>query len=246
MASHNDLVNSEDDYLRLFDGAGGCRFIGESSTSYTKLPRFHCDLGRIACIVSEPRFIYILRDPVERAISHYWHLVCWESERREILEAIRGEAHYRAVSYYAMQLAPYFEVFGRNRVMILTYEKLRRDPIYTVQSIYRWLGIDATHVPSNIRTRYNQTPRPIRQDRGVQWLNRLRNSWFWEVAGPLVPRRIRAVGRSLSERRLEVMSVSTKAAVQYLKPIQRKETMELCELLGRQFPEWTTLYDETG
>ena len=39
---------------------------------------------------------------------------------------IRRDPQYLAVSHYAMQLAPFHEHFGSDRVAVLTYEQLNQ------------------------------------------------------------------------------------------------------------------------
>ena len=69
------LWRSEERYLELFSPAGDARVLGEASTSYTKRPLVPGVVERIAAFNPDARFIYLLRDPVERAVSHYWHMV---------------------------------------------------------------------------------------------------------------------------------------------------------------------------
>jgi len=59
-------------YLSLFARAGDKPIIGESSTGYTQAPRFHGVPQRIRGFRPDARFVYIMRDPIERTISHYW------------------------------------------------------------------------------------------------------------------------------------------------------------------------------
>ena len=42
-------------------------------------------------------------------------------------------------------------------------------------------------------------------------------------------------------REVSRQAVDTTEAVAFLRPIQRRQTEELALLLGRDFPEWTTL-----
>src|ERR1700730_14880709 len=93
----------EENYLRLFQTAENATILGESSTNYTKRPLVMGVPEKIQQFNPDARFIYIMRDPVERAMSHYWHMVNWEGEWRSILDAIKEEPQYRDVSYYAMQ-----------------------------------------------------------------------------------------------------------------------------------------------
>ena len=68
-------------YLSLFEQAENYRYIGESSTHYTKVPFYDGVAERVYMFAPEARLIYIVRDPIERAISHYWHNT--KSQRKE-------------------------------------------------------------------------------------------------------------------------------------------------------------------
>src|SRR4051794_17663311 len=62
-------------YLELFAGAKNESIIGESSTVYSKIPKFRGVPERIGKFNPEARFIYVMRDPIERTISQYWFRV---------------------------------------------------------------------------------------------------------------------------------------------------------------------------
>ena len=55
-------------------------------------------------------------------------MVRHHTEYRSIAAAIRENLQYLTVSNYAMQLAPFRERFGDDRIAVLTYEELVRDP----------------------------------------------------------------------------------------------------------------------
>ena len=233
---------SEVAYLRLFLEAGKARIIGESSTDYTKLPRFAGVVEKIRDFSPDARFIYIMRDPVERTLSHYWHMVTHRAERRDLLEALRDEPHYIDVSNYAMQLQPYLETFGRERILTLTFEQLKSEPRETVQQVFSWLDVDPAFVPPNLGERENVTAERVQQVSGTGALHRLRHSRLWNRIGPLVPPAVRALGVRLAVREVDRSEVDKAAAIAYLRPIQREQTEKLKTLLGHDFPEWKTLY----
>ena len=137
------LWRSEERYLELFRSAGDATILGEASTNYSKLPIVPGVPERIAAFNPEARFIYLLRDPVERAISHYWHMVRHHAEHRPIAEAVRRDRQFAAFSHYSMQLRPFLERFGRERVAVLIHERLLADPTGVMGGVYRWLGVDA-------------------------------------------------------------------------------------------------------
>jgi hypothetical protein len=125
--------------------------------------------ARAAQVLPErTRFIILLREPVQRTISHYWfsrRLTRWETEPIERAIALeperlagetdrvkRGErsfAHatysYLARSEYAGQVESWFNAVGRERILIIESEKLYSDPAATTKVI-EWLGLDPHHV----------------------------------------------------------------------------------------------------
>ena len=133
---------SEENYLRLFRTCADAVVLGEASTNYTKFPLISGVPERIRSFNPEARFIYVMRDPIERTISHYWHMVTYHAERRPILEAIKAEPQYLDVSHYAMQLMPYLDRFGSDRVAVVSFEQLTRAPVATMRRLVRlaWRG----------------------------------------------------------------------------------------------------------
>lgn len=233
-------------YLQLFDSAGDAAVIGEASTNYSKLRLVAGVPQRILKFNPGSRFIYLMRDPVERTISHYWHMVLYHSEHRPMLSAIWKDSQFCDVSYYAMQLKAYIDLFGRDRIKIVTYEELTRNPHNTIRNLYEWLGVDCLFIPPGISQPENVTPLEVERARGRGVLERFRRSAFWSAVSPHVPRALRSVARPLALRKVNRRSVSLAEVIRYLRAIQRKQTEELIQLLGRDFSQWTTLYGEDG
>lgn len=232
---------SRERYLEQFAAAGDALVRGESSTNYSKLPRITGVARRIADYNADARIVYLMRDPIERTFSHYWHNAKYHQERRDILKAVQGESHYREVSHYAMQIAPYLDVFGPRQVRAMTTESIREDPVGSLRELFAWLGVDPDHVPPDL-SRRNVTGREVVSAHRFAILRRVRLWRNWDRIRPLIPAPIRAVGRRLAERKRDTSSVDSRRAAEYLRRIQQEETRELEVLLGRSFPEWTTLY----
>jgi hypothetical protein len=237
------IWQSEDAYLRLFQGKPNARYLGESSTDYSKRPRIDGIVDRIAQYCPNARIVYIMRDPVERTISHYWHMMEHRGETRAPLQAIKEEPHYTEVSDYPTQLVPYIERFGRERVYVLTFEELTRNPAQAVRAVFEWLGVPTDVVPTALTAAHNVTPARVRQQRlGMAWLRRLRHSALWDRIGPLVPARLRRLGISLVEKPIARKQVDMGEVIAYLRPMQQAQTTKLTKMVNREFPEWKTLY----
>jgi hypothetical protein len=234
---------SEARYLELFAAAGQAAVIGEASTLYSKLPMYTRVAERILDFNPQARFIYVMRDPVERTISHYWHTVDDQSkqQQRPMLTAIQSNPEYTDVSYYARQLSEYLRHVGRERMFVLTFEELCANPAEQLGRIYAWLGVDASFRPPPIPARH-VTPAVLEQARGLALLNRFRRSASYARIAPYLPRAARKLGSRVAARRVTRAEVSTLEVEAYLRPLQLRQTAELATLLGRAFPEWRTLF----
>jgi hypothetical protein len=124
-------------YEGLFAAAPPGALRGEASTHYTKLPTHPATLDRLRPVLAAPKIIYLIRNPVARAVSHYIH----EWSQGVMSEAIEAEfaRHPEMVSYglYGMQIAP----FGAGRVFLSSLEVMNRDPQAFLDRVGRFLGL---------------------------------------------------------------------------------------------------------
>jgi hypothetical protein len=231
-------------YLQLFQSAGAAKIVGTRSVYYTHLPLATGVPKRIHQFNPNSRFIYVMRDPIERVISHYWHQVRNHGEHRSLSSAIKNDPRYRDVSYYAMQLAPYFEIFARDQIKTLTFEELINKTEPTMRAIFRWLNVDHSTAFETVPPE-NVTPEMIEQRRGGGLLCALhKKNRFLQWAIDSAPESVRRFAHRLVSRKAMLSRVDVDASdiAEFLRPLQRKQTAELTKLLGREFPEWTTLY----
>lgn len=233
---------SEEQYLRLFESSEGEEILGEASTNYSKLPLVSGVAERIYNFNKTARFIYLLRDPIERTLSHYWHMVRYHAENRQITTAVKDDPQFTDVSYYAMQLKSYFRYFSPDRVCVLTHEQLISAPRETMRALYEWLGVGPANIDASLfRQPENVTPEIIRMAAGPKLTHVLKNTWVGRAIAPRLPCSIREAVLRLSTSAVNRRLVDTSDTIKYLQPIQRKQTDELTQLLGRDFPEWGTL-----
>jgi len=237
---------SEDWYLSLFESAGKAHVIGESSTDYSKLPRYQGVPQRILKFNPNAKIIYIMRDPIERSISHYWWEVQWSAEGRDMLTAIKKTRDIIDVSYYAMQLQPYLDIFGRDKVFTLTLEELNCSPHKVLPRIFDWLGVDATLAQFDFNRRDNQSSEKVKRLFGASLLSNLRGTPLWGTIKRIVPTTLRQRAIKSLSRPVDRDTSNLDKTIEYLRPIQQQQTAELSHLLNRQFPEWETLHAGTA
>jgi hypothetical protein len=138
---------------------------GECSPSYLPVP------GAAALIhadVPECRLVVMLRDPVERAVSHHAHNLKFgiESDANfaSALEADfpkneHGDYYY--LGLYARQLAPYFELFGREQVLLVDYHELARDFSSVARRVFAHVGADPDVAEIPLQHRLSTEPAPV-------------------------------------------------------------------------------------
>jgi hypothetical protein len=143
---------------------------GEGSTSYLAHPLAP---ERIHQVIPEIKMIALLRDPVDRAISNYFHEQRTGRETLPIVEAFAAEDErlrraaeepgqrplgrlaYRKRGLYAEQLARYLHRFRREQLLVLRAESLFEGPRKTIDQVCRFLSIDPAagnfdYIPKNI------------------------------------------------------------------------------------------------
>jgi hypothetical protein len=118
---------------------------GESSPHYTSLPQFGGVAARIHRHVPEAKLIYMVRDPIDRILSHWRHATGAGYEARSMEEVLsRDDQTYVTRSRYWMQLQPYLELFPRDRIEVITQEELQGDREGTMRKAFDYAGVDAS------------------------------------------------------------------------------------------------------
>jgi Sulfotransferase domain len=121
---------------------GEAKIFGESSPRYTFVPRYDGVPERMYGVVPEARLIYLLRDPVERIISHYTFLCNLDEEKRSFQDAVKEDDRYLPASRYCMQLEHYLKYYNLSNILIITSEELYEHRLRTIQKIFRFLNVD--------------------------------------------------------------------------------------------------------
>jgi hypothetical protein len=116
---------------------------GESSPHYTSRPRFEGVAERLAATLSDARLIYMVRDPIDRMLSHYLHNVGGGYEDRSLAEALsEPDTAYADRGRYFFQLEPYLEHFDAARIELVSREELKRERAATMRRVFGFLGVD--------------------------------------------------------------------------------------------------------
>jgi len=169
---------------------------GESSVGYSLYPIYQNVPERIHHVVPKARLIYLVRDPIDRMVSHYVHLLAEGREDRPIEAAImeRGMNRYLAASLYGMQIGRYLPFFPLSRFLILALEDLQRDPARVMQRAFEFLGVDPAYTSPRFGRVRHRSERKRRKNRAGMMLKSLAES---RAAECFTSQFRRAVGRML-------------------------------------------------
>ena len=138
-------------YARQFPGYNGEKIVGEATPTYLYSAKA---LSRIKETIPDVRLVFILRNPVRRAFSHYWHNMAKLVEKRRFEEAMKqdmesipqkdpgkGSCSYFWMGCYERYLRPWYDSFPKRNLLVILFEELRDQPSDVLSRIYRFLDV---------------------------------------------------------------------------------------------------------
>lgn len=145
-----------DQYKTYFKANPNAIYKGESSTTYMLFPNF---IERVKKhIKTKPKFIFILRNPVDRLYSHYWYLKGLGSEPLNFREAVLKKkdieptmsqrldegkfSNYFQYGLYGKWLSKFYNEFDNDQIKILVFEDLKQDPQKVVNECLTFLELE--------------------------------------------------------------------------------------------------------
>lgn len=139
--------NGLDWYTRHFAAAAATDLCGESSTHYAKLPTYPNTIERIAANVSDPKFIYVMRQPIDRLLSQYQHMMLEREISMSFDEALQGGVpELVEYSRYAMQIRPFLDRFGPDSVLPVFFDHMLTHSQTELERVCSFLGYDGSPV----------------------------------------------------------------------------------------------------
>lgn len=139
-------------YSSFFEGAQEDKIIGEASPNYMHVLSVP---ERIKTVLPDVKLIFLLRDPVKRAYSHYLQKYFYGIEKHSFYKALKIESDrigkdvvsffdysYKYKSVYIKHLRNFNKYFNRNQMLILFSEDFYTNPINELNKILKFLGVN--------------------------------------------------------------------------------------------------------
>lgn len=120
---------------------------GETSVSYAKYPLYEGIPERIHLVTPQTKLIYVVRDPIDRIVSHYMHNVFAGTESVPIEKLFKEtgyQNHYINFSLYYMQIERFLEYFAKDLILIISLDDLKDidTRLKTLRGIFKFLDIE--------------------------------------------------------------------------------------------------------
>lgn len=214
---------------------------GESSPTYTQYPYCGSAAEAMFQAIPDAKLIYMVRDPVERAVASYAEEV---HNRREVrnIEAAFADLEEQTNPYvmgsrYTLQLNRFLEYFPINQVLIIDSDELRSNRRITLMEVFQFLGVDDTFTTPEFEREHNTESIKVKYNSLGFWL--VRQGIFTQRGGPfkrgpLIKPLRRLLGAPI-DRELP------RALRNRLHSILRPEAEGLQALAGKAFADWPTL-----
>jgi Sulfotransferase domain len=234
-----------------FSACDGKKAIGEIDPDYMY---FEQALDRMASHLDlqKTKFIFVLRNPIERAFSHYLMTVRRGVEKLSFEEAIQQEGDritrgysarmhfsYTSRGFYLPQIQRFLGHTDKSNMLFVLSEDLKSNTMDTLTSCYRFLGISDGIVPPGLEVQHHQAKVP-RSKLLLQWI--LRESIAKKLVRLLVPsdsmrKKLRKQLLNLNEtdRHGLILRDETRTV---LADRYREPNRQLGELIGRDLSHW--------
>ena len=203
------------------------------NNSYMSKKRFHNIPQRIHALNPQAKLIYLLREPVARVYSSYWHSFNTGRERQSFTEAIARDAFYLDVSDYYSQLSLWLEYFPLDSYLFLLFEEMKQNPQATITRCCQFLNIDPTKIAINLEHR-NKTD-------NVNYIGRQFNRLFKKLdyngVGYFAPGAVRNVVREHTRSHQGLPAIPLREQ-DLLRDYFAEKNRNLAELTGLSLSQW--------
>jgi len=247
-SAETPFYSTEHSYLALFDDAKPGQLCGEASSIYLRAPE---SPALIRDDVPNAKIIIVLREPGERAYSHYQMRYrsgdlttgfseCFTLDDPRDKNLIGFQRLVIGPGFYGQQVPRYLDEFGPDNVLVLIADDFFAEPEAGTRRVLSFLGI-GDKVELTTTKRHND----YREPRSRLGLALLRRKRYLRFLKPLVPVQLKWwVTSSVMSRAADkpAMSPSDRAK---LNEIYHEDVQLLRGCLG--MPDlWHNIYDSTS
>lgn len=145
---------------------------GESSPNYSKKHAFPGVAARMHALLPDIKLIYMVRNPADRAVSHYVHSYATGDESRPIEQvfSVLEDNNYVETGRYAYQIRDFLEIYGESCILIIKSDDLLENRRQVLENVFKFLGVSQTFSSDDFDRLYNEGQSRIRRHTPVRRL----------------------------------------------------------------------------
>ena len=234
------FVKERDQYDKLFKNVKDEKAIGEITNSYL----YSEEAARnIFTRFPDAKVIMMLRNPIDRAFSHYLMDLRIGYETNDFMTALKKDMArdpkgwgisnlYVEIGMYAEQVKRFIEIFPERQRRIYLFDDFKKDAGAVVKDMFTFLGVDP-----NVDIDYSQKFNPsfIPKNKLIGKLNTQKKIKDW-LKGVL-PKSVKSKFKKTFYTDKDLPRI-TPAERKFLADIFRNDVMKLGKLLNRDLSKW--------
>ncbi len=249
-------AKGDDWYLSLFKEAGVNQLWGDGSTCYSRWPTFPDVPERIYQRNPQAKFIYVVRDPVKRAYSHYRHrmeeVAVYGGEFKDFAQAIKDDEEMLMAGKYAEQLKRFWKYFPQEQFYIVDFKRLVIEPQAVLKEICLFLNISTAEVLDVEQKVSNQAGEGLAEHKAQSVVKSIRQfpvvKWVFDLLTPDARAKLASTastvvskspwGKRLVKEYVQNIPPASEADLEFLRLYYSSSNNELTQLTGLSTESW--------
>ena len=218
-------------YESLFKNAKtSAKAYGECSTAYTKLQWYPETPQLMHSVLPDIKLIYLLRDPVERIISHYIQDYAERRKEGAIYDHLKNlkKNKYILISSYYFQLQHYLHYYSKKKILVVCSEDLKLDPFSVLREIFHFLEVDTSFADNAFLEKFHLSS--VKKSRSILD-QRISNKFLKSLIKPFLPDSLK---QEATIQRPKLDRVTRGKLIECLRP----DIEQLKQFTGKTFDAW--------
>lgn len=213
---------------------------GEASTTYTCYPEFNQDIwNSLYKFNPNLKLIYIMRDPVDRIVSHWMHMYLRGYTSEALENSIFKDPSYINRTRYYLQIRPYLEKFGHEQVLLLTFEEFINNQATVCQRIADFLSIDYPFQKENKIIHANIS---VGKSKENIIIDQIKSNQSFQLIKNLLPNNFKTWAyrniRNLTNKKIDQRPVISENYKEIIWNLLYLDVENIEKVMGRKLIEW--------
>ena len=225
-------------YRELYGEVAQDRLLLDGSTSNSMLPQQPSVAALAARLAPRATILYLVRNPVHRAISQFRHQTAWgHATHGDFASAVKHDTTFIDYGRYWWQLQPWLEAYGREFIRVIPFEEYTAERHRVVSDVVASLTLDPSLVTIDDSAILNRSSDQMAVP--ALWRSVLFSDAYQLRIRHRVPEAWRKrVGNRFLPQASEPLATPSGDAVAQIIEGTREDAEALASFLGRNEPLW--------